>query len=1045
MNPMIDSRLPLSSGAVNRLLAITLLGLAASFAARADSPANGATLYTTHCESCHGGSPLTSNQSKIYNGRNARAVTDSAIGSVRDMNPLRSALPAGGAALADIAAYLGNTPTSLSFATTAVGSTSAALTVTVSASLKSGKSISGLAVTTTGDFARSGGTCGSAVGTGTSCTVLVTFTPTASGARSGSLSLSHSNTLTPISIALGGTGGAMAMAPVAAIAPASVALAATAIGATSAAQNVTVSNTGTAALSLTAITLSNSADFIIAGGTCSAGASVPAGSSCTVSLAFRPAAGAAGTRSGTLSIAHNAAGSPGSVALSGNATAAAAPAAALTASLVFGSVNVGTTSPAQTATLSNGGTAPLTIGTISTGGSEFAVTGGSCAAGGSVAAGASCSVNIGFAPSAAGARSASLVVTHNASGAQSTSSLSGTGVALNPVIGVSPATLGFSQTVGTTSTAQTVTVSNSGNAALLISALAIGGAQASEFQIAAGSTCAAGTSVAANGSCVVKLAFAPAAAGARTASLAISHNAGPASSVTLNGTGTASPQPAIALNATTLTFAAQTVRSTSASQAVTVSNSGSAPLVLSGLTLTGSAAGDFLQGGTCTATSTLAPAGVCTVTFTFTPGAIGARSATLTLASNASNGSAALSLAGTGAAAAAPAVALAPGSLAFGNQQTGVASTGRTVMLSNSGSGPLALSAIAATSGFAVSHNCGASVAAGASCTLSVTFTPPAAGAAAGSLSVASNAAGSPHSVTLSGTGVAASPVLAWTPVTAALAFGDVSVGATPSSQTLTLVNRGPGPVTLQQLRLVGAQAADFSLANAGTCAVNASLAQGAACSVALAFQPGAVGSRSATLQIVSTGTSPPDVALAGNGTAMAQPAVAILPGAISFDVPGIATAGDTQAITVQSTGNTVLRVSALRIASGSFTLAAAGASGCPAAPFDLMPGQSCALVVGWSNTAPGSETGSVEIDTSASATPIRVAIQAVRAAAAVDAAAMTNVGAGGCSIGRADDLADPTLWLLLLLGAGALLWRGPAAGRRPVRSTRPIDPERPT
>ena len=237
----------------------------------------------------------------------------------------------------------------------------------------------------------------------------------------------------------------------------------------------------------------------------------------------------------------------------------------MTTSLTFGSVTVGTTSTAQTATLSNTGTAPLALGTLTTGSTEFAISGGTCVAGGSVAAAGSCSVNLAFTPSAAGARSATLVVTHNASSGQSSASLSGTGVASSPVIGVSPTTLSFNQTVGSSSVAQTVTVSNTGNAALSISAVAVAGTQAADFQIASGSTCVAGGSVAANASCVLKLVFTPAAAGARNASVAITHNAvGSPAGVTLNGTGTTAPQAAISLNASALSFAAQTVGSTSA-------------------------------------------------------------------------------------------------------------------------------------------------------------------------------------------------------------------------------------------------------------------------------------------------------------------------------------------------------------------------------------------------------------------------------------------------------------------------------------------------
>lgn len=1023
-----ELNLPHQRRSIHRLAATWLLGCLAPLGAHADAPVNGAARYAADCASsgCHGASPLTSNSKKIYNGRNSRALLDSAIGSVGEMKSLRTSYPSGGAALADLAAYLGNTPTSLTFASTTVGATAPVQTVTVYASLKSGRAISNLTVATTGDFARTGGTCGTAVTTGTNCTVQVAFTPTASGARTGTLSLAHNNTLTPVAIALSGTGtGAAPTAPVAAFAPASLTLASTAIGSTSAAQNVTVSNTGNAALSISAISLSNAADFVVAGGTCNAGGSVAALSSCTVSVAFKPAPGSPGTRSGTLSIGHNAAASPGAVGLTGSATAAAAPVAALTASLGFGSVNVGTASTAQTATLSNSGTAPLAISALSTGSTEFAISGGTCAVGTPLPAAGSCSINLRFTPSAAGARSASLVVQHNASGGQSSAGLAGTGVALNPVAGVSPGALSFSQSVGSTSNAQTVTVSNTGNAALTLGTVAIGGTQAAEYQIAGGSTCVAGASVAANASCVVLLSFTPAAIGTRSASLSISHNAAASpSAVALNGTGTAAPQAAISLNASAITFSAQTVGSSSTPRSVTVSNSGSAPLSLSALTLTGSAAVDFARSGTCSTTTPLAAGGSCTVVFAFMPSATGARTATLTLASNASNGSAVLSLGGTGAAAPAPAVGLAPGVLAFGNQTVGSTSTARTVLLTNSGSGALLVSAITAGSGFGVSHNCGGSVAAGASCTLSITFTPASAGAASGSVSVTSNAVGSPHTASVGGTGVASSPVLAWTSAPAALDFGNVTVGAASTPRSLTMVNQGSSAVTLNQLTLAGPEAGDFALGSGGSCALNASLAPGASCSVAIAFQPGAAGARSATLQVLSSGTNPPDVALAGTGTAAAQPAAAVAPTALNFNVAADAGSNDVQTFTLQSTGNAVLHIDAVRVVSGSFTVGAAAASGCPAAPFDLLPGASCALAVAWSSTTSGTESGLVEVDTNAAATPVQVAIQATREAPASPGTAASNAGAGGCAIAAGNDTsADPTLWILLLVAA-LVLWR---------------------
>jgi trimeric autotransporter adhesin len=1008
----------------HRIAALVLSALA-TFGAHADSPATGQSLWSANCtgSGCHGNSPLTNNGVKEYASRNARAWIQSNINSNNSGMSRVSGLTA--QQVADIASYVGNTPTSLAFASTAVGSTAAAQTITVYASTKAGYALSGISVSTTAEFTRSGGTCAATLATGTSCTVTVTFSPAVAGARSGTLNISHNNTLTPIAIPLSGTatGGAPPPAPVANISPASLTLDPTAIGATSAAQNVTVSNSGNAALSIGSITLSNTADYVIAGGTCSAGGTVAAAASCTVSVAFKPAAGAVGTRTGSLSIAHNAAGSPGAVSLTGNATAALAPVASMTASLAFGSVNVNSTSGVQTATLANSGNAPMSLTAISTGSSEFAVSGGSCVAGGSVAAGGNCTVNLTFTPSAAGARSANLTVTHNAGGGSSSTGLSGTGVALTPVIGVSPPTLGFSAVVGSPSTTLTVTVSNSGTAPLAISTLALGGAQAAEFATVTGTTCGAGGSVAVSSSCVIKLVFTPAASGARNGSLTITHNAaGSPSTVTLNGTGTATPQPAVSLNAASLAFNTQVIATSSAAQSVTLTNSGSAALVLSSLTVTGTAAADFTRGGTCTPTGTVAIGSSCTLDFTFTPGAVGARSATLTVASNASNGNAVLSLSGTGSAAPTPSVTLAPAAVNFGSQTIGVASPVSAITLTNSGTAALAISAVTVAAPFGATHNCGTSLAAGATCTLSARFTPVVAGAATGSISLASSAAGSPHTVALSGTGAVVSPVLAWSGGTTSVAFGSAAVGATPATRTLTLLNQGPGSTTVQQLTLAGANAADFSVTGGpGACAANTALAQGASCTVTIGFQPGAVGARAASLQVTSSGTNPSALALGGNGSAAAQPAATALPAAMSFTATG-ATAAAPQSLTLQSTGSAVLRVTGWRVASGAFVMAPAAANGCSVAAFDLMPGQACELSVTWTGSAIGTETGVIEVATSAA--PIQVTIQAVRAADAPVAAGMSNVGGGGCSIARGESLTDPTLIALAALAALVMLRR---------------------
>jgi Cep192 domain 4 len=112
--------------------------------------------------------------------------------------------------------------------------------------------------------------------------------------------------------------------------------------------------------------------------------------------------------------------------------------------------------------------------------------------------------------------------------------------------------------------------------------------------------------------------------------------------------------------------------------------------------------------------------------------------------------------------ASAPAVSLSPTSLSFGNHQVNTTSAAQTVTLTNSGNAALTIKGIGLSgpnSGdFHQQHTCSSTLAAGASCTISVTFTPTAEGNRSASLSIADNASGSPQSVALSGTGVVGMP-----------------------------------------------------------------------------------------------------------------------------------------------------------------------------------------------------------------------------------------------------------------------------------------------
>src|SRR5439155_725314 len=194
------------------------------------------------------------------------------------------------------------------------------------------------------------------------------------------------------------------------------------------------------------------------------GSSLAAGATCTIGVTFKPAT--TGAAAATLAVTDSATGSPQTAALTGagvTSTVSLSP-----ASLTFANQAVGTTSAAQFSTLTNSGTTTITVSgeTIS---GDFAFAGlGTC--GTSLAPGTSCTISVNFKPTATGTRTASVAVTDNASGSPQTAALSGSGVSsgtTGPVASLSPASLSFgNQTVSTSSAAQSITLSNTGTAAL---------------------------------------------------------------------------------------------------------------------------------------------------------------------------------------------------------------------------------------------------------------------------------------------------------------------------------------------------------------------------------------------------------------------------------------------------------------------------------------------------------------------------------------------------------------------------------------------------
>jgi len=426
-------------------------------------------------------------------------------------------------------------------------------------------------------------------------------------------------------------------------------------------------------------------------------------------------------------------------------------------SVTFASQALGTTSAAQTVTLTNTGTAVLNLAALTFGGAasaEFARS-GTCQIGTNVAAGGSCSLQVTFTPAASGARNATLAISHNAAGGTSTLTLVGTGALAPAAASVTPTALSFTQTVNTTSLAQAVTVRNSGGQPLTLSAIGIAGTNAAEFAIGATSTCTVATVLNANASCNLQLTFRPTAAGARSATLSIGHNAAASPlTVALSGTGTAAAQPAVSLSASMLDFGTASLGAKSAAQAITLTNSGEAPLTLAGLVLGGAAGGDFALAGTCANGATITPGGACTLQLTFAPTAVGTRSGTLTVTSNAANGNPVVALSGSGVQ---YALSVNPAALSM-QSPVGVMSATTQAVVTDSGASPITLSSITIPGPFSLqqgSNSCGAGpidLTPGQSCSVYVAFSPAAAGAATGEVVISSASLTQPTRIALTAT-----------------------------------------------------------------------------------------------------------------------------------------------------------------------------------------------------------------------------------------------------------------------------------------------------
>jgi len=409
-------------------------------------------------------------------------------------------------------------PASLTFPGQLLNTTSATKSVKLTNSSLASVSISILPIAASGDYAISSDTCPvdpSTLAKGLSCTFNVTFTPTVAGSVPGEITIADTAAGSPHRVNLAGTG----LTPIS-LSPASLTFASQTVGTTSAAKTVTLTNNLSTSLTVTGIAASG--DYAVAGsGTTPCvitGITLAAKAKCTFSVTFTPEQNASAI-SGVATVAYSGSFSPQEVGLTGAGTggATASPLTFTPATLSFKSTLPGA-SAGLPVTVKNSSTSSLSISGIKAIGNYTAAGSGTTPCGGSLGAGATCTMTVTFNPTINGTIKGAVAIANSTAVNPQIYNVSG--AAILPLT-FSPASLTFAaQTVGSTSAAKTVTLTNNASTTMTgISFVASGDYAA----FATGAT-PCGASLGAHAKCTIGVTFTPSATGSIKGNVTVAYS-----------------------------------------------------------------------------------------------------------------------------------------------------------------------------------------------------------------------------------------------------------------------------------------------------------------------------------------------------------------------------------------------------------------------------------------------------------------------------------------------------------------------------------------
>ncbi|MGD0267837.1 MAG: choice-of-anchor D domain-containing protein [Candidatus Sulfotelmatobacter sp.] len=513
---------------------------------------------------------------------------------------------------------------SLNFGNIQVGVQSPPIVITVTNNQTVALNISG--ISTGGGVFTQTNTCQQPLApNGGTCTISVSFTPTATGTATGTLTVTDGASNSPQTASLTGIGATSAIS----LSPGTLAFGNQVLNLASTGQAITVTNSGFINLTVNSVVASGGYSQT---SNCS-GATLTPGQTCTITVTFAPTI--VGSMPGAITVNDTAVGAPHVVGLTGSGILALS----MSNNLTFAATNVGSTSVAQTMTLTNNQSQSVTF-TWATSGDFSAVGNNSSPCNGTLAAKAKCTFAVSFTPTTNGVTKGNLTITPTPSGNIVAGGLTGTGQngASSPLT-FTPASVSFGNVGITTSSVKTTTIKNVSSATIDISSVTGSG----YFVVTPSGTTPCGGNLLAGKSCTVTVTFTPLVTGSILGGVTVIDNASIGTQVQ-NATGTGLLD--IALTPTSINFGSVNVGSTSAVSVITVTNNLPTAVPINSVV----ASGDFIStagGGIPCGTSVLANS-TCTLGVQFSPSVTGAISGALTVSYGAGSSPQVVSLSGTG-------------------------------------------------------------------------------------------------------------------------------------------------------------------------------------------------------------------------------------------------------------------------------------------------------------------------------------------------------------------------------------------------------------